>query len=86
MGLKEPPPMRRSGLGSRRWRSESCVGPMRSCARRVRISPRRSMSARPVDLSVHRDQDLTWLIVGWLGCWGLVVVGIVGGCVGWGAH
>ena len=21
--------------------------------------------------------DLTWLIVGWLGCWGLVVVGIV---------
>ena len=29
---------------------------------------------------------LTWLIVGWLGCWGLVVVGIVGGCVGWGAH
>ena len=30
--------------------------------------------------------DLTWLIVGWLGCWGLVVVGIVGGCVGWGAH
>lgn len=22
--------------------------------------------------------DLTWLIVGWLGCWGLVVVGIVG--------
>ena len=32
------------------------------------------------------ESDLTWLIVGWLGCWGLVVVGIVGGCVGWGAH
>ena len=43
------------------------------------------------DLQVRLDSakaanDLTWLIVGWLGCWGLVVVGIVGGCVGWGAH
>ena len=28
--------------------------------------------------------DLTWLIVGWLGCWGLVVVGIVGGLRGLG--
>ena len=40
----------------------------------------------PVTESWGVYQRLTWLIVGWLGCWGLVVVGIVGGCVGWGAH
>ena len=53
-----PPPMRRPGSRSRRWSSESCVGPMRSCARRVRyLRPGRSVSAHPADLPVHRGQE-----------------------------
>ena len=31
-------------------------------------------------------QDLTWLIVGWLGCLGAGCCWDCGGCVGWGAH
>ena len=38
---------------------------------------RRSVSARRADppTASTNARDLTWLIVGWLGCWGLVVVG-----------
>ena len=32
------------------------------------------------------NQDLTWLIVGWLGCLGAGCCWDCGGCVGWGAH
>ena len=31
-------------------------------------------------------KDLTWLIVGWLGCLGAGCCWDCGGCVGWGAH
>ena len=52
-----PPPMRRPGSRSRRWRSESCVGPMRSCARRVRyLRPGRSVSAGRGHRLLHRRQ------------------------------
>ena len=44
------------GTGSRLWsvRTVSCARPMRSCARRRRILPRRSSTARSSDESVHR--------------------------------
>ena len=32
------------------------------------------------------SSDLTWLIVGWLGCLGAGCCWDCGGCVGWGAH
>lgn len=49
-----PPPAKRPG--SRHWRKSSAsrVELMRSCAKRARISPRRSSTAPSADLSVHR--------------------------------